>query len=204
VVGGPRDVSFELSYELTQSDYIKSYAADRRRERTRARAWFRFAVFLALSLVFLATAAAMSLPAADGTRTNATGWLALVFAFGLLFLLLAARAGRVAVRLRPTLMVRRTWQRNPQLHGRYRDEVGPAGVTTIEPNGTEVFQPWSDLVRVTEGEDAFALLGRSGEVRCALPKRGLASPDFVPGLREFLDRSVGRQPTAGPGTAVGD
>ena len=83
---------------------------------------------------------------------------------------------------------RREWDRNPRLHGRHHDEVGTGGLITRAPDGTEVFTPWAVIARIDENDRVFSAVGHDDRVRVILPKRGLASPDLIPRLREFLNQ----------------
>lgn len=65
------------------------------------------------------------------------------------------------------------------------------------PDGIQTLIPWASLAGIRETEGAFNLPDHHGSVLTSLPKRGLRSPDLIPALREFLNRSVsGQLPTA--------
>jgi hypothetical protein len=53
---------------------------------------------------------------------------------------------------------------------------------------------WATIDRIGETRHAFHLIDHQGVGRNALPKRGLPSPDLIPTLRDFLNRSVNAQP----------
>jgi len=99
----------------------------------------------------------------------------------------------IAWRLNPQRLARRAWRASSQLHGRHRDEVRSAGVTTIAPNGNQTSTPWANIAQIRETDKAFYLLDHRGATRYILPKRGLPNPDLIPALREFLNRSVNGQ-----------
>jgi hypothetical protein len=100
-------------------------------------------------------------------------------------------------RLAPSRLARLIWKKIPDSHGRHRDDIGPEGVTVTSPDGTQTFIPWSVIVSIRETSRGFVLRDRDGQVRVALPKRGLHDPALLPALGTYLREAVGtRPPTA--------
>lgn len=63
------------------------------------------------------------------------------------------------------------------------------------PDGVQTFMPWTKLVTFRECDRAFTLLDHKGHALGQLPKRGLPSTDLIPVLRDYLNHSIGKQPT---------
>ena len=85
-------------------------------------------------------------------------------------------------------LARRAWRASARLHGRHQDKLGPGGIASTEPDGTQALVPWASIDRIRETKRAFHLIDYHGAVRVALPKRGLGSPDLLPALRELPRR----------------
>lgn len=180
--------SFSLTYEVTAEDLREMLAISpilRRRRRRRAISFAGWAV-----LAPVATAGV----AGQGPGLGDASLLGLAFLFWLLCLISAL----TLVRFSPRQVARRYRHNHPELAGVHRDEVGPGGVTCVMPTGISVFMPWHTFAGLRETERAFYLLDDEGDCRQALPKRGLASPDLIPPLREFLAGAVGGQSAAAP------
>ncbi len=196
-----RQATFTLTYELARSDLEHTYAADQRWKRRRKNTLAMAVPFLLSALALTGLSVAVSHPARGPGSVGAPGILYVLAAF--CWFVAIGLAAMAILLMSPGRLAGSAW-RNPQLHGRHQDEVSPAGVTSVSPDGTEQFTPWATIARVRETDDAFFLLGRDGSPQQALLKRGLPSPDQIPSLREFLRRSVGQEPPAAAGTAVGD
>jgi hypothetical protein len=159
-------------------------------------------IWALIGAAFTAVIVALDLPSVVKNSSGAPGWMYVVDA---VIWFLVVSWGRIVWRLSPKRLARRTWRINVQLHGRHHDEVGPGGMTCTAADGTQVLIPWASIDRIRETEHAFHLIDHRGAVRDALPKRGLPSPDLIPALREFLNRSVdGQPPTAAPDSAAGE
>jgi hypothetical protein len=155
-----------------------------------------------IGAVFTTVTVAFNLTSVVKNSSGAPGWMYVVDA---VIWFLVVYWGGIVWRLSPKRLARRSWRINVQLHGCHHDEVGPGGMTCTAPDGTQVFIPWASIDHLRETEHAFHLIDHRGDVRNALPKRGLPSPDLIPALREFLNRSVdGQPPTAAPDSAAGE
>jgi hypothetical protein len=196
------EAAFTLTYEPMLSDFEELYAANRRMRRRRKNLLAIAVPFLFFALAFTALSVAVSHPARGPGSVGAPGFLYALAALG--WLVTIGLGGMAIWLLSPNTLARSAWRNDPRLHGRHQDEVGPAGVTSVSPDGTENFSPWASIASVRETDNAFFLLGPDGSPRQALLKRGLPSTDRIPALREFLSRSVGRQPPTAAGTAVGE
>jgi hypothetical protein len=196
-----REATFTLTYDLALSDLEDLYTSDLRWKRRRKNTLAIAVPVLLSALVFTALSVAVSHPARGPGSAGPPGFLyALAAVCWFVAIVLAAAA---VLLMSPGRLARGAW-RDPRLHGRHQDEVSPAGVTSVSPDGSENFTPWATIARIRETDDAFFLLGRDGSVRQALLKRGLPSPDLIASLREFLGQSVGQQPPAAAGTTVGE
>jgi len=183
---------FSLSYDLQLSDLTELLAARPGRRRRRIRIVFSLVLLALLGVAWTALTIAFDNSSVVKGSTGAPGWMVgsdiVIWALVVLY-------ASAAWRLSPKRLARRTWRASPQLHGRHYDQIDSRGVTWTGPDGTQMFQPWAILERVRETEHAFHLQGGNGDVRATLPKRGLRSPDLILALREFLNHSVGGQPS---------
>jgi len=187
------DVSFSLAYELQPGDIADIATTSPARKRRRIRLIGGLAAWAPLAAAFTAVTVALDRPSVVKDSPGAPAWM---YGIDVVTWLLAGVMGIAAWRLSPNRLARRAWRKSPRDHGRHRDELSPAGVTSISPDGSEHFSPWTTLARVLETNNAFHLLTDDESFRHELPKRGLPSPDLIPALREFLNHSVGRQPPA--------
>jgi len=153
---------------------------------------FAAVLWALIGAAFTAVTVVLDLPSVVKDSPGAPGWMYVVD--GAIWGGLVAYQARIVWRLSPKRLARRTWRIHAALHGRHSDEVGPDGVTCTAPDGTQVFIPWATIDRIGETGHAFHLIDHQGAVRNALPKRGLPSPDLIPALREFLNRSVSTRP----------
>ena len=85
-------------------------------------------------------------------------------------------------------LARCAWRASARLHGRHQDKLGPGGIASTEPDGTQALVPWASIDRIRETKRDFHLIDYHGAVRVALPKRGLGNPDLLPALRELPRR----------------
>ena len=155
-----------------------------------------------IGAVFTAVIVAFDLPSVVKNSSGAPDWM---YAIGLASWFMVVYWARIVWDLSPKRIARRAWHSEAQLHGRHHDEVAPGGMTCTAPDGTQVLIPWASIDRIRETEHAFHLIDHHGAVRNALIKRGLPSPDLIPPLREFLNRSVdGQPPTVAPDSAAGE
>ena len=180
--------SFSLTYEVTAEDLREMLATSpilRRRRRRRAVSFAGWAV-----LAPVATAGV----AGEGPGPGDASLLGLAFLFWLLCLISAL----TMVRFSPRQVARRYLHNHPELAGVHREEVGPSGVTYVMPSGISMFMPWHTLAGVRETDRAFYLLDDEDRCKQALPKRGLAGPDLIPRLREFLAGAIGGAQAAAP------
>lgn len=191
---------FSLTYELEPDDLKEVYVARPKRKRRRSYAMLNTVLWAVLVAALTAVTVALDLPSVVKDTSGTPGWLYVVDAviWGLV-----AYGARLVWRLSPTRFARRARRIIRQRGGgRHHDEVGPGGVTCIEPDGTQVFTPWTGIDRIRETERAFHLFNHRDAMRALLPKRGLSSPDLIPALREFLNRSVDGQPPAAAADAA--
>jgi RimJ/RimL family protein N-acetyltransferase len=166
-------------------------AASKPRRRRRIRVAAGLAAWTVIAIGLTAVTVGLDHPSLIKGSSGAPGWLYVIDAFG--WLVVVSMAG-VTMRLSPKLMARRTWSARPESHGRYLEDVGPRGVASLAPDGTQTYTPWSALAGMRETKDAFCLLGHDGAVHVVLPGRGLEDPQLIPALREFLNHSVNGQP----------
>ena len=186
---------FSLAYELRPDDFKDFFRTQPSRKSAR-RGWLFFAVTCTvIAAILTAFTVTVDLKAGAGQSATAPGWLYVVtvgvwggVAFSCFFV-------RV---LSPSRLARHMFDESPSDHGRHHEDVGPGGIFATKPDGSQVISPWSIFGRVTETEVAFNLLDHDDRVRCVLLKRGLANPDLIPALREFLHHSVdGQSPARG-------
>jgi hypothetical protein len=189
---------FSLSYELQLSDLTELLATRPGRRRRRTRIVCSLVPWALLGVIWTALTIAFDNPSVVKGSTGAPGWMV---ASDIVIWALVVLGASSAWRLSPKRLARRAWRASPELHGGNHDQIDSRGVTWTGPDGTQTFRPWAILVRVRETEHAFHLQDANGCVHATLPKRGLRSPDLILALREFLNRSVGGQPSpAAPDT----
>jgi hypothetical protein len=182
---------FLLVYELQPEDLQDLYGAGPNRRRRRVRIMLTAVPWALIGAAFTAVTVALDLPSVVKDSSGAPGWMYVVD--GVIWGGVVAYLAHVW-RLSPKRLARRAWRIHAEVHGRHRDEVGPDGARCTAPDGTQMFIPWATIDRIGETGHAFHLIDHRGAVRNALPKRGLPSPDLIPALREFLNRSVSAQP----------
>jgi hypothetical protein len=196
---GP-EADFSLTYELQLDDLQDLSTVGPGRKHRRARVIYATVVWALLGAALTAVTVGLNLTSVVKNSSGAPSWMYVVDAVIWFFVVYC---GSIIWRLSPNRLARRAWRINTQLHGRHHDEVGPGGITCTAPDGTQMLIPWASIDHIRETEDAFHLIDDRGAVRNTLPKRGLPSPDLIPALREFLNRSVDRQPpTAAPDPAA--
>lgn len=198
VASADPETGFSFTYELQPDDLEDLFAAEQKRRLQRARTMFATVLWALFGAVFTAITVALNLRSVVRSSSGAPGWMYVVDAviWGLV-----AYWGYISWRLSPKRLARRSWRSNVQLHGRHHDQVGPNGMTYTASDGTQVLIPWTAIDDVRETKRSFLLIDHRGEVRNSLPKRGLSSPDLIPGLREFLNRFIHGQPPATPDSA---
>ena len=178
------NTGFTLSYSITADDLKEVLTRNPALRRRRARLIPGLVAWALLALLF--TAAAVTQAQRSGQLSPADG---------LLLILWLPILGIVAVllRLSPQRLARTALRKQQRLHGRHTIKVGSDGVTTIEPDGSQGFSPWTTIDRIHETGQAFHLFDIDGRMRARLPKRGLGNPDLIPALRDFVHRSVDDQ-----------
>jgi hypothetical protein len=181
--GAPSRLS--LSYELQPRDLEDTQAVMARRRRRQVRA-----LVIAVPLVALAVALI------GLTARHSPGAPAWLYAADLVSCALLAFQLRFAWLLSPKRLARIIWRTNPGYRGRHHEEIDERGVTWTAPTGSQIFVPWAVVASVRETGHAFHLMDSGGNVRSSLPKRGLASPELVPVLRDLLNGSAGSRPSA--------
>jgi hypothetical protein len=181
---------FSITYEAQLEDLQDVIAARPQRRRRRARITFATAVWALIGVAFTAITVALDLPAVVRNSSGAPSWMYIVDVVMWFFV---AKGAVVAWRLSPKRLARRVWRSNPQVRGSHHTEVGPSGISHIGPDATQMSTPWANIDRIRETENAFHLVNRRGATWSILPKRGLADPDLVPALREFLNHSTNRR-----------
>ncbi len=179
---------FSLTHQVTAADLREMVTLAPPWRRRRVRAAGAVAAFAFLTLLGATAAVWLTRSPVPLSETGAVAIYPVVI-FGWSGLVIAAY--RVLI-MSPQRMARGELRSNPEWRHGHRDEVGPAGVTSIAPDGTTTFIPWTAIARVHEGPLAFHLVGHNGRVKAALPKRGLDSPGSVPLLRDFLSRAAGQ------------
>jgi hypothetical protein len=175
-----------LRYELEPGDLEDTQAVTAARRRRQVRA-------LIVTVPVAAFCVAVIALTAGSPASGAPDWLYAADAAGLALLAIQLRA---AWRLSPKRLAWIIWRANPGYRGRHLEEIDERGVTWTAPSGSQVFVPWTVVTSVCETERAFHLMDSSGSVRSSLPKRGLASPDLVPVLRDLLSSSARSRPPA--------
>ena len=188
-------VGFLLTCETAPGDLIEAYtvAPDLRRRRRRASA------VAGVWLILFAVIAVISMALATQGGVRALGGLAAA-AIGVSGFILAAYQ---RAQLSPGALARTVLRHSPRTLGVHTAEIGQAGVTGTEPDGSITFTPWTAITGIRESAEMFHLLDHS-TVRISVPKRALASPGDTPALREFLVRAVSpQQPPAAAGPAAG-
>jgi YcxB-like protein len=193
---------FSLTYEVQPDDLGEILAAEPEIRRLRTRAAFSTVLLALFGAVLTAFTVVAELNSVAERSSGVTGWIYVVdvVLWGIVFW-----GSFIIWRLSPKGLARRGWRVSVRLHGRHHDKVGPRGIASTEPDGTQALIPWTSIDRIRETKRAFHLIDHHGAVRVALPKRGLDSPDLLPALREFLIHSTGGQPLAvTPGAAAGE
>jgi hypothetical protein len=195
-----RSPRFSLAYEIQPSDVAEMYRMDRRLRRRRLRNLMALVVWVFLAAACTTITVLLDEPSLVRGSSGAPGWLYLMDGC---FCFVSAWSALINWRLRPMALARRVVRKWPASHGVHREEVSLAGVTWTAPDGTEGFRPWAKFASVRETEHSFLL--ESPEARLyALTKRGLASPDLVPALREFLENAVAGQLPVDPSPAAAE
>ena len=182
-----------LTYELQPGDLedMQAVSAGRRRRRTRALVnAIPPGIFAAASIGLTGVLNARSV--VQGS-TGAPAWL---YAADIVTCGLLAFQLRAAWRLSPARLAQIIWRANPGYRGRHHEDLDGRGVTWTAPTGSQIFVPWTVVTSICETEHAFHLLDDDGTVRSSLPKRGLASPDLIPVLRDLLSASARSRPSA--------
>lgn len=198
VISSDRSPVFSLAYDLEPGDLRDGCVAAPGRRSMRTQAAIHLGAWGFVAVVLTLVTVALNEPTMVKDSAGAPGWMYAVDTAGWL---LAARGIRPLIWLSPRQMTRRAWRAHPELHGRHRDDVTDLGITWIAPDGMEVFTPWSAVTGISETDRAFHLLDDHGDVRHELPKRGLASPDLIPPLRQFMNQAVDTpRPATGPTT----
>lgn len=174
-------ISFEYELEIGDIRDMCSVLPGRKNRRTR---------FIAASISFVLLAGvvtsvdvALSFPSVVKNSPGVPGWMYIV---SVILWWFAVRLVLVSWRLAPKRLARRIWRKEPQLHGRHHDKVGPEGVTWIKPDGVQVSFPLTKIDYIRETRTSFYLFDAQDNILSCLPKRGLASPDLAPKLRESL------------------
>lgn len=195
-------VGFSLTYELQPGDLQDLFAARPGRKWRKARFIYTTVMWALIGSVLTSVTVALDLPSVVKNSPGAPSWMYVVDAaiwFSVTY------CGVIVWRLSPKRLARRAWRSNTQLHGRRHDEVGLGSISCTTPDGIQIAIPWANIDHIRETENAFHLINHRGATLTTLPKRGLSSPDLIPALREFLNRSVnGQPPTADPDPAAGE
>lgn len=187
---------FSITYEAQPEDLQDVIAARPQRRRRRVRITVATAVWAVIGVALTAITVALDLPSVVKNSTGAPSWMYVV---DVVLWFFVAKGAVVTWRLSPKRLARRVWRSNPQIRGSHHAEVEPGGISHARPDGTQMSSPWANIDRIRETESAFHLVNRRGATWSTLPKRGLADPDMVPALREFLNHSTNqRQPPAIP------
>jgi YcxB-like protein len=189
MTGAASETGFSLAYELEPDDFIDLYQALPKRKFRRTQRGFLTVVYALIAAILAIFVITLDLRAKANGTSGAPDWLHGVDA-GLW--VVAIYSGWVFWRLSPRRLARRQWNSNVPVHGRHHDEVGPGGIITQAPDGTQGFIPWTVIARIDESDRAFNAFDHDDRLRMILPKRGLASPDLIPRLREFLNHSARR------------
>jgi hypothetical protein len=194
--------AFSLRYELQPRDFRDVLGGPPRRRRKRV----IYLVVLAFSLYFSPLAAvgafvlyvqatADSVPAIPGSPPpDVPGWFYLLGAAGVVVVFLGLWSAWMVWRLSPARLARRAWRSRPDTHGRHEHEIGADGVTSIAPDGSRKFTPWTAVAGIQETRRSFCLVTAGGDKAVALPKRALPSPALLPELRAFLNDSAAGLP----------
>lgn len=157
---------------------------------------------VSLAGIFTAVGVALGLPSVVKNSPGVPGWM---YIMGAILWCFAFRFVLVSWRLAPKRLARRIWRKEPQLHGRHHDRVGPDGVSWTNPDGVQVSFPLTKIDYIRETRSTFYLFDSQGHILSCLPKRGIASPDLTPGLCAFLIRTVEeRRSLAVPSSAAGE
>ena len=188
--------AFSLTYDLEPGDLREIYAAAPGRRRARIRAATNLGAWGLIAIVLTLATAALDQPSVALNLPGAPSWM---YVADLVSWLLAAWGIMWVVRLSPARMTQRAWRSRPEFQGRHHDEVTELGVTSISPDASEAFTPWSAVTGIRETDHYFQLLDDHDRVRHELPKRGLQSPDLISPLRQFMQQAVSAplQPAAG-------
>jgi len=195
-------VRFSLTYELEPGDLQDLFAARPGRKWRQARFIYATVVWALLGAALTAVTVALDLSSVVKNSSGAPSWMYVVDAAIWFFV---AYCGVIVWRLIPKRRARRAWRGNTHLRGRRHDEVGPGSISCTTPDGTQIVIPWTNIDYIRETGNSFHLINHRGVTLTTLPKRGLPSPDLIPALREFLNRSVKGQPsTAVPDSAAGE
>lgn len=193
-------MAFSLAYDVQPDDIQELMTSAPRRRARRNRVLFDAVVMALIGVILTAVTVALDLPSVVKNSSGAPSWMYVVDAFIWLYVVLRSiRLWRTA----PKRLTRRVWRNHPEFHGRHLDEVGPGGVRNVAPNGAQRIFPWTQVGSIRETENAFYLLDHHGRVLMSLPKRGLASPDLITPLRDYLSRSVVNGQPAPPTPASG-
>lgn len=198
VMSPDRSPAFSLSYDLEPGDLRETYAAYPGRRRSRIRAATHLGAWGLIAVVLTLATMAMDEQSVPLNSPGAPSWM---YAADLAAWLLAVWGIIWVVGLSPGRMAQRVWRALPEFRGRHRDEVTDLGVTSIAPDATQAFTPWSAVTGIRETDRSFQLLGETGRVRHELPKRGLQNPDLISPLRQFMHQAVSTpQHASGPET----
>ncbi len=190
MTSGDPQTGFSLAYELRPDDFKDFFRTQPKMRYLRTCSVFNAMMCTVIGAILTAFTVTLDLKATGNQSSGAPGWIYVVTVGvwgGVVY------SGFVLWRLSPSRLARRTWDESPSLRGRHHENVGPSGIFATAPDGRQALTPWSVFDRVTETGIAFNLFDRDDHMRSVLPKRGLASPDLIPALREFLHHSVDGQ-----------
>ncbi|MFE9657971.1 YcxB family protein [Micromonospora sp. NPDC006431] len=179
----------ELSYTLTQDDWLDGFVAHRRRVR---RPWLVPALIVA-ALVGLI----LGLLSSDGSRAMSAADLAALATVALVAIGLGLLLFRllVAARWIYRWQVRLLMSGNPWLSEPIRATVDDTGLRLSSASRSET-AAWSHYLRYVETDRSFVLRAseRLGAAILVLPKRGLVTGDPAP-LRTLLETHCHRRHT---------
>ncbi|OKI41024.1 YcxB family protein [Micromonospora sp. CB01531] len=171
----------ELSYTLTQDDWLDGFVAHRRRVR---RPWLVPVLFVAALVGLL-----LGLLSSDGSRAMSAADLAALATVALVAIGLGLLLFRllVAARWIYRWQVRLLMRGNPWLSEPIRATVDDTGLRLSSASRSET-AAWSHYLRYVETDRSFVLRAseRLGAAILVLPKRGLVTGDPAP-LRTLLE-----------------
>lgn len=166
----------EITYELTQADFVDSFIAHRKRTAL-AKWWFRLIACCAFVLAALAVLPLL-------LRTSHYTILSLVQALGL-----TAFWG-ILVWGYPWWFARQQYSKQPKAHGT-RELIADAEGVHLSWNGGSAKMEWNNLVRYLESKDQF-LLYTSPACFNIVPKRAL-TPGQISEFRLLLVEHISQR-----------